>query len=98
MTGIAARSTMKSFAMKTSGNRAAHVKSTVLVAVALTVAILLAVSLLIATGTRGEGAARPAGNSGTPGGAGIGGARLTRFEISFDPKHRKALPIRSTAS
>jgi hypothetical protein len=59
MTGIAARSTMKSFAMKTSGNRAAHVKSTVLVAVALTVAILLAVSLLIATGTRGEGAARP---------------------------------------
>jgi hypothetical protein len=50
---------MKSFAMKTSGNRAARVKSTVLVAAALTVAILLAVSFLIATGTRGEGALRP---------------------------------------
>jgi hypothetical protein len=58
MTCIAAGSTMKSFAMKTSGNRTARVKSTVLVAVALTVAILLAVSFLIATGTRGEDASR----------------------------------------
>jgi hypothetical protein len=50
---------MKSCAMKTSGNRAARVKSTVWVAVALTAAILLAVSFLIATGTRGEGGLRP---------------------------------------
>jgi hypothetical protein len=45
--------------MKIRGNRRAHVKSTVVVAVALTVATLLAVSLLIATGTRGGGALRP---------------------------------------
>ena len=54
---------MKSFAIMTSGNRDARVKSTVLVAAALTVAILLAVSFLIATGTRGEGALRPLANA-----------------------------------
>jgi hypothetical protein len=89
---------MKSFAMKTSGNRAARIKSTVLVAVALTVAILLAVSFLIATESRGEGASPPPAIPAHQAGAGIGGARLMRFEISFDPKHRKAPPIRSTVS
>jgi len=54
---------MKSFVMKARENEGAHVKSTVLVAVALTVAILLAVSFLIATGTRGGGALRPLANA-----------------------------------
>jgi hypothetical protein len=67
---------MKSFAMKTSGNRAARIKSTVLVAVALTVAILLAVSFLIATETRGEGASRPPAIPAHQAGAGIGGAAI----------------------
>jgi hypothetical protein len=49
--------------MNTRENKATHVKSTVLVAVALTVAILLAVSFLIATGTRGGGALRPLANA-----------------------------------
>jgi hypothetical protein len=94
---------MKSFAMKIGGNSGAHFKSTVLVAVALTVATLLAVSLLIATGTRGGGALRPLSESaGAPGRANIGGdttaCALDAIEIAFDPKLRKALPIRSTAS
>jgi hypothetical protein len=50
---VADRSTTSSFVMNPRANNGALVKSTVLVAVALSMAILLAVSFLIAAGTRG---------------------------------------------
>jgi len=74
----------------------------VIVATALTVAILLAASCLIATGTRGENALRPlfdkpAGRSlRLPSAAGDNAAPGTN-SISFDFKHRKAVPVRLAA-
>jgi hypothetical protein len=53
----------ESFVMKSSERKGASVKSTILVAVALTVALLLAVSFLIATGVRGGGVLRPFANA-----------------------------------
>ena len=75
----------------------------VIVATALTVAILLAASFLIATGTRGENALRPlfdkpAGQSLQLPPAADDNAAPDTDSISFDFKHRKAAPVRLTAS
>ena len=75
----------------------------VLVTATLTVAILLAASFLIATGTRGENAFRPlfdkpAGQSlQLPPAAADDNAAPNTDSISFDFKHRKALPVRLAA-
>jgi hypothetical protein len=53
----------RSFVMKARERNGASLKSTILVAVALTVALLLAVSFLIATGVRGGGVLRPFANA-----------------------------------
>jgi hypothetical protein len=74
----------------------------VLVTATLTVAILLAASFLIATGTRGENALRPlfdkpAGQSLQLPPAADDNAAPDTDSISFDFKHRKALPVRLAA-
>lgn len=72
----------------------------VLVAAALTVAILLTVSLLIATGTRGESPLRPLSDK--PAGWSLrlppaADDHAAPDSISFDFKHRKAVPVRLAA-